>query len=93
MTKTIGIRALRQNAGGVLRRVEQGDAVEVTDRGRRVAWIVPAATKGTPLELLQSSGRLVRSEGDVLVLGLPIRIPRGKRTASRRLADMRANER
>lgn len=37
----IGIRELKQHASAVLRRVAAGEEVEVTDRGRPVARIVP----------------------------------------------------
>ena len=38
---TIGVRELRQRASAVLRRVERGDVVGVTDRGRLVAVLGP----------------------------------------------------
>ena len=37
----VGIRELRINAGEVVRRVQAGQPVEVTDRGRPVARLVP----------------------------------------------------
>lgn len=37
----VGIRELRINAGAVVRRVQAGHPVEVTDRGRPVARLVP----------------------------------------------------
>jgi len=37
----VGIRELRVNAGAVVRRVQAGHPVEVTDRGRPVARLVP----------------------------------------------------
>ena len=38
---TIGVRELRQDASGVLRRVAEGDRVVVTVHGRPVADLVP----------------------------------------------------
>lgn len=38
---TVGVRELRQDASGVLRRVEEGERVVVTVHGRPVADIVP----------------------------------------------------
>ena len=38
----IGLRELRQNASRYIARVAQGETVEVTQRGRLVARIVPA---------------------------------------------------
>lgn len=37
----IGVRELRQHASRYLKRVAQGESLEVTDRGRPVARLVP----------------------------------------------------
>lgn len=37
----IGVRDLRQNAGAYLNRVQEGEVIEVSMRGRLVARIVP----------------------------------------------------
>ncbi len=54
---SIGIRELRQRASEYLRRVEAGETIEVTDRGRPVALLSPIP-KATPLELMRRSGQL-----------------------------------
>ncbi len=38
---SVGIRALKQNASAVIARVAAGETIQVTDRGRPVAEIVP----------------------------------------------------
>ncbi|WP_079548304.1 type II toxin-antitoxin system Phd/YefM family antitoxin [Mycobacteroides abscessus] len=38
----IGVRELRQNASKYLEKVQQGQTVEITDRGRLVAHLIPA---------------------------------------------------
>lgn len=38
---SVGIRALKQNASEVVARVTAGENIEITDRGRPVAQIVP----------------------------------------------------
>lgn len=43
MAKTVGVRELRQNLSKYLRRVKDGEALTVTERGREVARIVPLA--------------------------------------------------
>ena len=87
----VGIRELRQNATAVLRRVAAGEVVEVTDRGRAVARIVPMH-EASRLEQLLADGRASRATGDLLVVRPMPRIA-GKPPLSRVLADMRADER
>ncbi len=88
----IGIRALQQHASAVLRRVQRGEALEVTDRGHPVAVLVPAA-RGSALEKLRASGRATAAEGDLLAIGPPVRVKRGAARPAARLAQMRARER
>jgi prevent-host-death family protein len=49
---TIGIRELKAQTSAVLRRVEAGETVEITNHGRVIARIVPAVT--TDEEIRQS---------------------------------------
>ncbi len=53
------MRELRQNASVFLARVQQGETIEVTDRGRLVALLVPPPTD--PLDRLVTSGELRRA--------------------------------
>lgn len=53
----VGIRALQQHASEVVRRAAAGEVIDITDRGRLVARIVPAKESG--LEALRAAG-LVR---------------------------------
>jgi prevent-host-death family protein len=87
----VGIRELRQNATAVLRRVAAGEVVEVTDRGRAVARIVPMH-EASRLEQLQAEGRASGATGDLLDVK-PIASTGGKPLLSKILADMRADER
>ena len=87
----VGIRELRQNATAVLRRVAAGEVVEVTDRGRAVARIVPMH-ESSRLEQLVAEGRASATSGDVLDVK-PISRVAGKPLLSRVLADMRSDER
>ncbi len=62
----IGVRELRQHASRYLARVAGGETIEVTDRGRPIALLVPV--ESDQWEALLASGR-VRSpsdKGDVL---------------------------
>jgi prevent-host-death family protein len=65
--RSIGIRELRQQASKHLRDVERGETIEVTDRGRPVALLVPVPRQGTA-ERLIAEGRMTRGDGDVLAL-------------------------
>lgn len=88
----MGVRHLQQNAATAVRRVRKGERIEVTDRGRPVAVLVPV-THENVLDALEAGGRLVRGSGDALDLGPPIRLPRGSEAPSRRLLRLRATER
>jgi prevent-host-death family protein len=55
--KSIGIRELRQHASRYLRDVERGETIEITDRGRPVARIVPTGD-GDAIARLTTEGRL-----------------------------------
>lgn len=61
----IGVRELRQNASRFLERVEAGESLEVTDRGRPVAMLVPIVAD--PWTRLITSGRVTppAAGGDV----------------------------
>ena len=67
----VGVRELRQNLSVYLRRVQAGEALEVTDRGRPVAMLVPLHRPSTRVERLVASGRAVPSDGDLADLGAP----------------------
>ena len=91
--KRIGIRELQQNAAAVLREVRAVGRLEVTDRGRRVAWLVAATADDDELENLEAAGLLVRASKDLRGLEPPISLRRGQRRASAVLEAMRDAER
>ena len=53
----VGVRELRQNLSVYLRRVKSGESLEVTERGRAVALLVPLAEGASALERLIEAGR------------------------------------
>jgi antitoxin (DNA-binding transcriptional repressor) of toxin-antitoxin stability system len=55
--ETIGVRELQQHASAALRRVERGETIGVTDRGRLVAILAPVST-ATGARALLASGRV-----------------------------------
>ena len=90
----IGIRELRANLGGIVRRVRAGETVELTDHGHPVARIVPLR-HASRYEQLVAEGRIVPPEGslgDLLDRG-PEPPGAGERPLSEILAELRADER
>ncbi len=89
---TVGVRELRQRASELLRRVEAGETIEVTDRGRPVAVLAPLP-EGDPLERLRAAGEVIEATGSLQDLPEPIRPQRGQELPSATLARMRRDER
>jgi antitoxin (DNA-binding transcriptional repressor) of toxin-antitoxin stability system len=54
--RRIGIRELRQHASVYVDLAEKGYTVDITNRGRLVAQLVPAFDPGSPLERLIAAG-------------------------------------
>ena len=63
------MRELRQHASRYLARVAGGETLEVTDRGRPVALLVPV--RADPWEDLVASGRVAPPDGEGDVLDEP----------------------
>lgn len=89
---TVGVRELRQRASELLRLVEAGETIEVTDRGRPVAVLAPLPGRGT-LEQLRATGDVSAAASSLEDLPDPLVTPKGQPTASARLARLRRNER
>lgn len=89
---TVGVRELRQRASELLRRVESGETIEVTDRGRPVAVLAPLPEAGR-LEQLRAAGEVVPATGSVADLPEPLPLPARKESPSAILARLRRNER
>ena len=58
----IGIRELRQHASVYVDLAERGYTVDITNRGRLVAQLVPVREPGSPLERLIAAGILEAAE-------------------------------
>ena len=67
----IGVRQLRQDASRYLERVKAGETVEVTERGRLIALLVPPHPATGARERLIAAGRLIPASGS---LRLPRRV-------------------
>jgi prevent-host-death family protein len=87
----IGIRELRQHASVYVDLAEKGYTVDITNRGRLVAQLVPVREPGSPLERLIAAGIVEPAEegggvGDLEPYPAP---PAGQPTASEILARLR----
>lgn len=87
----MGVRELRQRASELLRRVEEGESIEITDRGRPVALLSPLPVD--PLERLIASGDLEPGDGDISELPEPLSVPDSAELPSAALARLRRDER
>jgi prevent-host-death family protein len=85
----IGVRELRQHASRYLARVARGESIEVTDRGRPVAMLVPP--EEDRWQKLIASGQVIPGTGRRDAIFEPP-IDFGI-NASEELAAMRADER
>src|SRR6202171_6751060 len=84
---TVGIPELRQRASELLRRVEAGETIEVTDRGRPVAVLAPLPEAGR-LEQLRAAGEVMPAAGNLTDLPAPLPVPAGKESPSVILARL-----
>jgi len=89
---TVGVRELRQRASELLRRVEAGETIEVTDRGRPVAVLAPLPA-GDALRRLRASGEVIPARGDIEDLPDPMPLEDGRDLPSVILARLRHDER
>jgi prevent-host-death family protein len=89
---SVGVRELRQRASSLLRLVENGETVEVTDRGRPVALLTPIP-EGSPLERMRAAGDVESARAELDDLPEPVMLPRQTELPSRVLARLRRDER
>ena len=91
----IGIRELRQHASVYVDLAEKGVIVDITNRGRLVARLVPAEEPESPIERLIAAGVILPAEepGNLLGIEPAPPVPAGQPTASEILLQMREEER
>ena len=89
---SVGIRELRQRASELLRAVERGQSIEITDRGRPVALLGPLP-RGSQLEQLRQAGEVQSADADLGDLPTPLRLEPGQERPSDVLARLRRDER
>jgi prevent-host-death family protein len=84
----VQIRELRQNLSKYVRRVLAGESLEVTERGRPVALLVPLPENGGVLERLAAEGKATPPRLDPQRLGPPTAVSL-KTSVSRALREQR----
>lgn len=87
-----GVRELRQRASELLRRVEAGETIEITDRGRPVAVLAPLPEQG-PIDRLRATGDLEPAGSDLKDLPEPLPLAPGQAAPSSVLERLRRDER
>jgi prevent-host-death family protein len=90
----IGIRELRQHASIYVDLAEKGYTVDITNRGRLVAQLVPVSEPGSPLERLIAAGIIEPADegGGVADLDPYPALPAGQPTASEIMGQTRRAE-
>jgi len=90
----IGIRELRQHASIYVDLVEKGYTVDITNRGRLVAQLVPVRQPDSPLERWIAAGVVERAEetGSVLDVDPYPAVPADRPAATEVLRQLREGE-
>jgi prevent-host-death family protein len=70
--KTVGVRALKQNASAVVAEAAAGETVIITDRGTPVAQILPLA--GGALRSLERAGLIRTRRHEIHDLPAPVQV-------------------
>ncbi|MFI5267160.1 MAG: type II toxin-antitoxin system Phd/YefM family antitoxin [Chloroflexota bacterium] len=93
----VGIRELRQNLSVYVRRVKDGETLEVTEQNQPVALLTPLPKQPMSVrDRLIAEGRLIPGTGDlmeVLKTIKPIKLPPGSKSPVDILIEMREEER
>jgi prevent-host-death family protein len=90
--KRIGIRELNQHASRVIDRVRNGEVIEVTDRGKPVARVVPITDTPGLLGRLVQEGRALPPAA-MGVIPMPPAVGDDGMSASDEVAEGRLQER
>ena len=91
MTHRVGVRALQQNASEVVKRVAAGEVIDITDRGRLVAHMIPAKSEG--MQALRSAGLVQDARHSAAQLPPPLPRDPDQPTLGAILAEQRTAER
>ncbi|MHA6626796.1 type II toxin-antitoxin system Phd/YefM family antitoxin [Pseudonocardia sichuanensis] len=94
--ESIGIRELRQHASRYVAMAKTGKRVPVTERGKLVAYLVPAEEPTSAYDRLVAAGQVRPARGnilDTLASFEPLEAAPGEKPLSEVLREMRDEER
>ena len=91
--KQIGMRELNQHPSRVIGLVKPGETVEITERGRPVARVVPLTPDASALATFVRSGRAVAPSADRGPIPIPPTIGDPSDSAAEEVAAARERER
>lgn len=86
----VGVRELRQQASALVERVATGVTIQITNRGRPVAQLVPIGDQRTRRADLIATGELQPGRGNVLDVE-PVQPPAASAGTGELLAEQRAD--
>jgi prevent-host-death family protein len=89
---SVGVRELRQRASELLRLVEAGATIEITDRGRPVAVLAPLRVS-SEFERLRATGDVIAATASLDDLPPPLPLEPGQEPPSAVLERLRSDER
>jgi prevent-host-death family protein len=87
----VGVRELRQNLSVYLRRVKQGETLEVTERGQTVAKLTPAREPQSVYERMLAAGEITPAKRRIQDLPPPVKLPPGSLSISEALEETRGD--
>ena len=93
MTEQVGVRELRDQLSNYLDRVRHGEQIEVTDRGRPVAMLIPLPDDRRELAELIASGAVTPAKQPWRPGRPRVAMPPGEPSLSEVLDELRADER
>lgn len=91
MTVHVGVRELRDRLSSYLERARAGEQIEITDRGRPIAMLVPLPESRAAVAELIAAGKLRFAERAWRPGARRVGVPAGKRPPSEHLEEMRGD--
>jgi prevent-host-death family protein len=89
MAVRVGVRELRDRLSGYLERARAGEQIEITDRGRPIAMLVPLPESRTTVAELIATGKLRPAVRAWRPGTRRVSVPAGARPPSEHLEEMR----